>query len=87
MLRVILTVIVPLLLPSALWFAWASAARRAELRGARWQEAPWPWLAGGGVLLAGAVLYLVSVHFGETGGRYVPSQFIDGELVPGRFER
>jgi hypothetical protein len=86
-LRVILTIVVPLILPTALWFVWIGATRRASESGATWQDAPWPWLAGGGIVLAGAILYFVSVHFGEKGGRYVPSQYIDGELVPGRFER
>jgi hypothetical protein len=86
MLRFLLSVLLPLLLPTALWFAWVYAARRAALRGMRWSEAPWGWLAGTGVVLAAAFLYLVQVHYGEQGGRYVPSQYIDGKLVPGRFE-
>jgi uncharacterized membrane protein YhaH (DUF805 family) len=87
MLRFVFSFLVPLLLPTALWFAWAVAVRRAEARGARWQDAPWGWLAGSGVVLAAVLLYFLEVHYGESGGRYVPSQYIDGKLVPGRFER
>jgi Family of unknown function (DUF6111) len=87
MLRLILTVVLPLLLPTALWFLWMIAAGRAAERGARWQDAPWPWLAGTGVVLAGVLLYFVSVHYGEKGGHYVPSQYIDGKIVPGHLER
>ena len=88
MLRVFLTVIVPLLLPTIGWLLWSTAARRAAQRGAVWQEAPWPWLAAGGVVLAAAALYLVNIHFGDGAeGEYVPPTFVDGKLVPGHFER
>jgi hypothetical protein len=87
MLRVILTIGVPLLLPTALWLLWNASTQRAAARGSRWQEAPWGWLAGTGAVLTAIVLYVVSVHFGEKDGHYVPSQYIDGKLVPGRFER
>jgi hypothetical protein len=86
MTRFLFSVLVPLLLPTVLWLAWLFVVRRAGARGARWADMPWGWLAGSGVLLAGAVLYVLSVHYGEKGGRYVPSQYIDGKLVPGRFE-
>jgi hypothetical protein len=86
MVRFLLSVLLPLLLPTALWFAWMFAMRRASSRGAKWADAPWGWLAGSGVVLVGALLYLLEVHYGEKGGRYVPSQYIDGKLVPGRFE-
>lgn len=87
MLRFLFSVLLPLLLPTALWFAWVFAVRRATSRGVRWPDAPWGWLAGSGVVLAAALLYLLEVHYGERGGRYVPSQYIDGKLVPGRIER
>jgi hypothetical protein len=87
MLRLVVTVLLPLLLPTLLWLGWIFAVRGAAARGARWHEAPWGWLAAGGVLLAGASLYLLQIRDGESGGRYVPSQYIDGKLVPGRFER
>lgn len=86
MLRFLLSVLLPLLLPTALWFAWTFVVRQAASRGVKWPDAPWGWLVGSGVVLAGVLLYLFEVHYGERGGRYVPSQYIDGELVPGRFE-
>jgi hypothetical protein len=88
MLRVVLTVVVPLLLPTALWLGWVAATRRAEAGAAAWAVAPWPWLLAGGVALAAATLYVVNVGFGEEeGGRYVPPTVVDGQLVPGHFER
>ena len=88
MFRVVLTVVVPLLLPTAVWLIWVVATKRAEARGGAWALAPWPWLLAGGVALAAAALYLVNVGFGrEEGGRYVPPATVDGKLVPGHFER
>ena len=87
MLRFLISVLLPLLLPTALWLGWTIATRRAGAQGVRWQALPWPWLIASGVVLAGAFLYLVEIHYGQPGGRYVPSQYIDGKLVPGHFER
>jgi len=88
MLRVVLTVIVPLVLPTALWLGWIAATKRAEVRGGAWAVAPWPWLLAGGVALTAATLYVVNVGFGAgEDGRYVPPTVIDGKLVPGHFER
>ena len=88
MLRVVLTVVVPLLLPTALWLGWIAATRPADTRGGAWAVAPWPWLLAGGVMLAAATLYVVNVGFGhEEGGQYVPPSVVDGKLVPGHFER
>jgi hypothetical protein len=88
MLRVALTVIVPLLLPTALWLVWIIATKRAEASGGAWAVAPWPWLLAGGVALTAVTLYAVNVGFGrEDEGRYVPPTVVDGKLVPGHFER
>jgi hypothetical protein len=88
MLRVVLTVIVPLVLPTALWLGWIAATKRAEASGGVWAVAPWPWLLAGGVALAAATLYVVNVGFGrQDEGRYVPPTVVDGQLVPGHFER
>jgi hypothetical protein len=88
MLRVVLTVIIPLLLPTALWLVWIAAMNRADGKGGAWAVAPWPWLLAGGVALTAATLYVVNVGFGrEDEGRYVPPTVVDGKLVPGHFER
>ena len=87
--RALLTIILPLLLPTALYLLWALAMRRIEtadmaelLRGL-----PWVWLVPAGVVLVAAVLVVVQVGFGGSGvGVYVPPQVKDGKLVPGHFE-
>lgn len=88
MLRVLLSVVVPLLLPTALFFAYAwYVARRARRRGEEVREidAPWSWLIVTGVGLA--VLSVVATYVNDgaaPGGHYVPAHMENGTLVPGR---
>lgn len=92
MLRKLLLYVLPFLLPLVAYGIWLAFARRkARLAGSGalpgWQEAPWTWLliAGFGLLILG---FASLALFGNDtpGGRYVPPQVIDGEIVPGRFE-
>ena len=88
MLRVFLTVVSPLVLPTALYVGWLVVAHRVQRAGAvRWMELPWVWLAAAGVLLLVLVLFVVHVHFGtrET-GTYVPPRWEDGRIVPSHIE-
>jgi hypothetical protein len=86
MLREFLTLVVPLLLPTAFYLIWLRAMRWAEPgRGASWEGPPWVWLAASGVALAALVLFVVTVHFGTaTPGIYVPAHVENGRIVPGR---
>ncbi|HWE74130.1 MAG TPA: DUF6111 family protein [Stellaceae bacterium] len=81
--RVFLTIIVPLLLPTALYAAWrVVAGKQINVPKA------WIWLAVSGLVLASLMLVLVSVDFGEPkNGQYVPPHVDDnGMVVPGRIE-
>jgi hypothetical protein len=85
MLRILLTFIVPLLLPTAIYLLWirlASGPLQAEAPGR--QALPWIWLAGAGVLLLALVLFFVSIHYGspQQGGVYVPPRWEQGHIVP-----
>ena len=86
--RAFLTVILPLLLPTALYLAWLYLAHWLQHDGAiRWERLPWLWLAGAGVLLLGLVLFVVTVHFGTSQpGSYVPARWENGRVVPGHIE-
>lgn len=89
MIRVFVTIILPLLLPTILYVLWVIAMRRAETAGvaALLQELPWPWLAAAGLLLVAGVLVLVSMYMGSAGrGVYVPPRAVDGRIVPGHIE-
>jgi len=87
--RILLQVVVPILLPSALYALWMLAERRRlEVAGApgrqRWVEAPWLWLLALGLFFAGIIAMALALFGGEsTVGEYVPPQVKDGRIVPG----
>ena len=84
MLRVILTIVVPLLLPTAVYVLWVRTVGREGHGGAlRWRALPWIWLAGAGAALLAFVLLVVTVHFGTSQpGIYVPPSYEGGRLTP-----
>jgi hypothetical protein len=88
MLRVLLTIVLPLLLPTALYLLWVTTLRPAQQNGATlWTALPWLWLAGAGVALLAIVLFVVTVHFGAPQeGVYVPPRWQNGHIVPGHIE-
>jgi hypothetical protein len=88
MLRVLLTIVLPLLLPTAVYLGWLYVAHWSQRDAAvRWAALPWLWLAGTGVLLLAVVLFVVTVHFGTSEpGTYVPPRWENGRIVPGHLE-
>jgi hypothetical protein len=86
MTRVFLTIILPLLLPTAIYVLWAVGFGRAELGGGTaWRGLPWTWLIAAGVALALAVVGLVVQFSGTSGGTYVAPHVENGRIVPGHF--
>ena len=82
--RVFLTIIVPLLLPTALYALWrVLAGQRVNV------PVVWLWLTVAGLALASAVLVLVSVDFGAPKeGVYVPPHVTpEGTVAPGHIEQ
>jgi hypothetical protein len=88
MLRVLLTIILPLLLPTAVYLSWiAFASWSASREKVQLSALPLVWLAFAGVALLAIVLITVTVHFGEpVGGRYVPPRYEDGQVIPPHVE-
>jgi hypothetical protein len=86
--RILLTIILPLLLPTALYLAWVTVLRPARHDGAtQWAALPWLWLAGAGIALLAIVLFVITVHFGApVEGVYVPPRWQNGHIVPGHIE-
>lgn len=88
MLRKLLTVALPLLLPFLLYWAYLSLnRRRPSVAGAhaapRWQEAPWVWIVAAGVLLMIASLAVFGMSGGvKPGTRLIPPTLVDGKIVP-----
>lgn len=85
--REILTLVVPLVLPTLVYLLWLQGARRFAASGAlAWRRLPWVWLALTGVGLTAIVLFVVTVGFGTAmPGIYVPPRVENGQIVPGHF--
>ena len=88
MLRVLLTIVLPLLLPTAIYVAWIwFMSRSANREPVRLGTLPLVWLAIAGVALLALVLVTVSVRFGQPmRGRYVPPRYEDGQVIPPHLE-
>lgn len=78
--RIFLTYVVPLLLPTVVYLLWLRfAPPSGEERGV-----PWLWLAGAGVVLAAIVLAGLALSGGSPDGIYVPPHVENGKIVPGQ---
>ena len=85
--RVVLEIILPLLLPTALYVLWVLAVRPAQPgEAANWAGLPWVWLGGAGVVLLALVLLVLISPGGERDGLYVPPHLEGGQIVPGHFD-
>ena len=89
--RIMLTYIVPFLLPAAAYAAWVwyrtvYAARHGG-EAPKLEQGPWPLLLFGGAVLAFAVLAATAlIRGGSPDGNYVPPHLEKGEMVPGHME-
>ena len=83
--RVFITVILPLLLPTALYLLWVGTLGAPHEGGAMpWTSMPWLWLVGAGAALLAIVLFVVAVGFGTTQqGVYVAPRWQNGHIIPG----
>jgi hypothetical protein len=93
MLRIVLEYLVPLVLPTAVYFAVQYWLRRRVAEGhpvpkPSWWDAPWPWLGAAGLVLMLGVLALVSMNEGAPpGAEYHPPELEDGKVQPGSFDK
>jgi hypothetical protein len=88
MIRVFFTIVLPLLLPTALYLLWITNFGSPQDNGAvAWTSLPWVWLAGAGALLLAVVLFVVTVGFGTPQeGVYVAPRYVNGNIIPGHIE-
>ena len=88
MLRVFLTIVLPLLLPTVLYLLWVGTfGAEPGIRAVGWRAVPWIWLAGAGAVLLAVVLFVVTVHFGSPQeGVYIPPRWQGGRIIPGHVE-
>jgi hypothetical protein len=88
MVRVFLTIVLPLLLPTALYLLWVRTLGAADDgRATAWNSVPWVWLAVAGTILLAGVLLVVAVGFGTAQqGVYVAPRYVNGHIIPGHIE-
>jgi hypothetical protein len=88
--RILLTVLLPVALPATVYFLWfANERRKAFAAGElekmpRLGDVPWFVLGSAGVAIAAVVLVATTIYSGdEPGQTYVPPHVEDGRVVPG----
>lgn len=93
MTRTLLTIVLPFLAPTLIYFFWTRLARARALAQGRSSEdakidVPWFWLGitGGALAIVGLIAGFLFTEAGAPGSTYVPAHVEDGELVPGTFE-
>ena len=88
MVRILFSVIVPIVLPTALYFLYAwFVARRARAAGTTVDkvDVPWSWLGVAGVALLLLSLMIEFFYGGyQPGSEYTPAHMEGGKLVPGQ---
>lgn len=86
MLRVLVTVLLPLAAPFLIYIAWIWLVRRKTASGVLtvdWRETPWPWMLLIGFCSAVAgLIYLYVSHSHPAGTKLEPPAFVDGVVVP-----
>lgn len=87
--RVFLTIVLPLLVPTAVYLLWVVVVGAThEGTAISWTAMPWLWLAGAGAVLLAVVLFAVTVRFGSPQeGVYVPPRWEDGQIIPGHIQK
>lgn len=87
MVRIILTYLIPLGLPIALYALWVSHARKKDPENPlAFFDGPWVWAVAAGMgLLIVSLVVLGIVDREDPRKKYVPSHFEDGRVVPGEF--
>lgn len=87
--RILLTYILPLALPTLLYLIWATmTARRNKQDAAPLSQGPWfRLIVAGFVLLLAALAATAMYGTMEKGGEYRPPYTKDGKVVPGHMEQ
>ena len=89
MTRILLTYLVPFLLPIALYAIWIWYRTRYAARhggeAPKFEKGPWPLMLFAGAVLTFAIMGTIALHQGEpAGAAYEPARIEDGRIVPGR---
>ncbi len=75
------------LLPFVAYAGYLLITRGSFRNVAEWQMQTIAWLAlGGAVFMVAAIVYFTQFETHEADSTYVPAQFVDGKIVPGRLD-
>jgi hypothetical protein len=81
----LIEIVLPLVLPTLIYFGYVLFARRNA--GGAAPEMPWPWLVGAGAILLGVTFLALALFGGASPTEvYVPPKIINGQVQPGHFE-
>ena len=87
MVRILITYLLPLVLPALAWYLWSRLSPGASGvpdRETGWAAAPWDRLGIAGVVLLSLTLGALALFTGaEPGNVYTPARVVDGKVVPG----
>lgn len=84
MTRTLLQILLPLVLPTVVFFLWTWLFRSQSASGAsHLQDTPWFWLIViGFVLMASGLTATALLQGGEAGSRIIQPRYEDGRVVP-----
>ncbi len=86
MTRILITYLIPLVLPAVAWYVWnrlSPPKPGRQDRKTEWAAAPWDKLGIAGVVLLALTLGSLSVFTGTgPGAVYTPARIVDGKIVP-----
>ena len=83
--RPLFEIILPLALPTAIYFAYILLLRPRG--GGDLPDIPWPWLGSASVLLLGITFLALALLGGaDPSAHYQPPKVVDGKIEPGHFE-
>jgi hypothetical protein len=87
--RILITMVLPLTLPTLAYLGWFYLAQRRALlagepeKAPRLGDVPWTVLAVTGVVIAALALFALTLFGGaKPGSHYVPPHIVDGQIVP-----
>jgi len=92
MTRILLNYLLPIVLPTAVYFTWVWLSRRRRAGGpqgeaATTRSAPWFWLICAGFTLMAATLVYVALTSGHPPGlKYQAPHYEGGKVIPGQFK-
>jgi hypothetical protein len=89
MTRILIQYLLPLLLPTLLYFLWVIVWRRRKKskEAVSLANGPWFWLILAGFALMVSTLSYIAFSGGSPpGGVYTPPHYEDGKVIPGKVE-